>query len=402
MRSRFSVVLTLLIGTGLLVSSGPAQAEPVSEPMISVKSTTKLTGHGFGHGRGLSQYGAQGAALRGVQSAQIVNFYYPGTTVGSFTGEIRVLIGGDTDNDTVVLPTAGLAIADYGAGKAYKLPLNGAKLWKMFTSDGLTRVSYLSSAGWKRYALGGKSALTGVGEFRSSSYKLTLRTPAGDRKYRGALRYINQNTINRLSMESYLNGVVPLEMPASWRADALEAQSIAARSYAARELVDNPTRSYHVWDDPQYDQVYGGLSAEATKSNAAVAATSGIVRMYAGKPAFTEFSSSNGGWSSAGATQAYLVAQQDPYEKYSSNPNANWTVTLNAAALQKAYPQIGTLKWIQITERDGNGDWGGRVQGLKLIGSAGTKEFGTAAELDGVSKFRTVLGLRSTYFTVTG
>lgn len=400
MRSRFSVVLTLLICTAFLMP-GPAQADPVTEPLISVKTTTKLTGHGFGHGRGMSQYGAQGAALRSVQSHQIVNFYYPGTTVGSFSGEIRVLIGGDNDNDTVVLPTAGLAIFDYGVDTAYKLPLNGAKLWKLFTSDGLTRVSYLSATGWKRYALGGQGALVGVGEFRSSSYKLTLRTPDGDRKYRGALRYINQNTINRLSMESYLKGVVPLEMPASWRADALEAQSIAARSYAARELVDHLTRSYHVWDDPKYDQVYGGLSAEVAKSNEAVVATAGIVRMYGGKPAFTEFSSSNGGWSSAGATQAYLVAQQDPYEKYSSNPNATWTVSLNAATLEKAYPEIGTLKWIRITERDGSGEWGGRVQGLKLGGSNGTKVFGTAAELDGISKFRSVLGLKSTYFTIT-
>jgi len=399
MRSRFSVVLTLLISTTLLLP-GPAQAEPVDEPLYSVKSYTTLVGHGHGHGRGLSQYGAQGAALRGVKSAQILSFYYPGTTVGNFSGEIRVLIGGDNDNDTVVLPASGLTIFDYGVDVAYKLPSNGARLWKLFTSDGLTRVSYLSSTGWKRYALGGQSALAGVGEFRSSSYKLTLRTPTGDRKYRGALRYINQNTVNRLSVESYLKGVVPLEMPASWRAGALEAQSVAARSYAARELVDHPTRSYHVWDDPRYDQVYGGLSAEVLKSSEAVVATTGTVLMYDGKPAFTEFSASNGGWSSAGATQPYLVAKKDPFEQYSSNPNANWSVTLNAAALEKAYPEIGTLKFIRITERDGDGEWGGRVQGLKLGGTNGTKTFGTAAELDGISQFRSVLGLKSTYFTL--
>jgi stage II sporulation protein D len=399
MRSRFSVVLSLLISTTVLVSSGPAQAEPVTEPAITVTSTTKLTGHGFGHGRGMSQYGAQGRALGNWQSAQILEFYYPGTTVTQFVKEVRILITGDNDDDTVVVAKPGLSIADYGAKKAYKLPANGARAWKLFTSDGLTRVSYLSPTGWKRYALGGKSALSGVGEFRSSSYWLTLRTPAGDKSYRGALRYVFKNTVNRLSLESYLKGVVPTEMPASWRADALESQAVAARSYAAREMVDNPNRSYHVYDDTR-SQVYGGMGVEVAKSNDAVAATAGKVLYYAGKPALTQFSSSNGGWSVAGATQDYLVAQADPFDPNASNPHRSWTVALNAAALQKAYPAIGALQKIQVTERDGNGDWGGRVLGIKLVGSKGTKLFGTAAELPGMSEFRSVLGLKSTYFTV--
>ncbi len=400
MRLRATLASSLLVGAALLVPS-PGHAEPVSELPIAVKTTTKLVGQGFGHGRGMSQYGAHGAALRGIQSHQILKFYYPGTTSARFVREVRVLIGADTDDDTVVLAASGLSIADYGAGKAYQLPANGARAWKLFTSttDGLTRVSYLSSTGWKRYALGGKTALAGVGEFRSSRYILTLRTSAGDKKYRGAMRYINKNTVNRLSLESYLKGVVPTEMPATWRADALEAQAVAARSYAAREMVDNPNRSFHVYDDTR-SQVYGGLGVEVAKSNAAIVATAGTVLMYGGKPALTQFSSSNGGWSVAGATQAYLVAQADPYEQYSSNPNRSWTVPLNAAALQRAYPAIGTLQKIQVTERDGNGKAGGRVLGIKLVGSRGTKLFGTAAELPGMSEFRSVLGLKSTYFTV--
>lgn len=397
MRLRAALVCSLVVGAACAVPTSSAYAEPVSEPLITVTATTKISGQGFGHGRGMSQYGAQGAALRGVQSAQILETYYPGTTPTQFVREVRVLIAGDADDDTVVLAAPGLSIADYGAGKAYKLPANGARLWKLFTSEGVTKVSYLSASGWKRYALGGKSALAGVGEFRSASYVLTLRTKAGDKKYRGALRYVYQNTVNRLSLESYLKGVIPTEMPVTWRADALEAQAVAARSYAAREMLDNPNRSYHVYDDTR-SQVYGGLGVEAAKSNDAVAATAGTILMYAGKPALTQFSSSNGGWSVAGATQAYLVAQEDTFEQYSSNPNSSWTVALDAAALQRAYPAIGTLKQVQVTERDGNGDWGGRVLGIRLVGTKGSKLFGTAAELPGMSEFRSVLGLRSTYF----
>lgn len=398
MRLVVTLVCSLLICTALLMP-GPVQAATVSEPLITVKTTTKLTGKGFGHGRGMSQYGAQGAALRGVKSRDILRSYYPGATPTAWKSEVKVLITADNDKDTVVLPAVGLAIADYGAHKAYKLPDNGARLWKMFTSFGVTKVSYLTSDGWKRYAVGGKSALAGVGEFRSSSWKLTLRTPRGDRMYRGALRYMNQNTVNRLNVETYLRGVVPTEMPATWRQAALEAQSVAARSYAAREITDNPNRSFHVYDDTR-SQVYGGVAAERAKTNTAIAATAGTILTYEGKPALTQFSSSNGGWTVAGATQGYLVAKYDKFEQYSSNPNSTWTVPLNAAALQKAYPAIGTLKQIQVTERDGNGSWDGRVLGLRLVGTEGTKLFGTASHLPGMSVFRSVLGLRSTYFTV--
>lgn len=393
MRLRTTLVLSLLSSTALLMPGGPAQAKTVSEPLLSTSSPLTVVGHGYGHGRGLSQYGAQGAALRGVKSHQILASYYPGTTAEQFVREVRVLITGDNDDDLVVRAEPGLSIADYGAHKAYKLPDNGARLWKLFTSYGVTKVSYLSANdGWVRYALGGKPALDGVGEFRSSKYVLNLRTKSGDRKYRGAMRYIYKNTVNRLSLESYLKGVVPAEMPTHWRADALEAQSVAARSYAAREMVDNPNRSYHVYDDTR-SQVYRGIGSEARKSNLAIAETAGTILTYEGKPALTQFSSSNGGWTATGATQGYLVGKYDKFEQYSSNPNADWRVPVSTAALQRAYPAIGTLTGIQVLARDGNGDWGGRVTDIRLVGKSGEVTIGG-------SDFRSVLGLKSTYFTL--
>ena len=96
----------------MLVTAPPGQASrTVSESyVVPANGVLKLTGHGFGHGHGMSQYGAQGAALKGLTHRQILAFYYPGTTLGTTTGTIRVLISADTDSDVRVLPTSGLRV----------------------------------------------------------------------------------------------------------------------------------------------------------------------------------------------------------------------------------------------------------------------------------------------------
>jgi stage II sporulation protein D len=143
---------------------------------------------------------------------------------------------------------------------------------------------------------------------------------------------------------------------------------VAARSYAAHERAHST--SYYDICDTTSCQVYGGYDAEAAASNAAVKATRGRVVMYDGAPAFTQFSSSNGGWSSPG-TEPYLVAQPDPYEAASGNPYATWTTTVTTARIEKEWPSVGTLQHITIT-RDGHGDFGGRILTAELQGSAGS------------------------------
>ena len=95
----------------MLVTAPPGQASrTVSESYaVPANGELALTGHGFGHGHGMSQYGAQGAALKGLTHRQILAFYYPGTTLGTTTGTIRVLISADTDDDVRVLPAGGPA-----------------------------------------------------------------------------------------------------------------------------------------------------------------------------------------------------------------------------------------------------------------------------------------------------
>ena len=174
---------------------------------------------------------------------------------------------------------------------------------------------------------------------------LTLRVAGTTRDYRGALRLSSTNTVNVLGLDDYVKGVVPREMPASWEPAAVRAQAVAARTYAAFDRAAHPTRYYQTCDTTSC-QVYGGVGAEDSRGNAAVAATAGQVLTYGGKPAFTQFGSSSGGWLSAGS-QPYLVAKADPYDGHSGNPMHTWTTTLTRAAIQKAWPSLGTLKRVR-------------------------------------------------------
>ena len=103
-------VLTGILATALLLTAAPAEAAPKrkAESWATPGDTViTLTGHGYGHGHGLSQYGAQGAAQQGLTWGQIVQFYYPGTTVGRVSGRVRVLISADTTPDVQVVAKPG-------------------------------------------------------------------------------------------------------------------------------------------------------------------------------------------------------------------------------------------------------------------------------------------------------
>src|SRR5689334_23155851 len=192
----------------LLVVAPPSEASKTVSEAYTVPASGKLalTGHGYGHGHGMSQYGAQGAALKGLTYQQIVAFYYPGTTLGSATGSIRVLISADNDNDVRVVPASGLAVRPAASATSYALPTDlGATTWRLAVSGTSTVVQYYKTAwhNWKK--------LTGDVEFFRSSGALTLRVAGTTRTYRGALRLSNNNTVNVLPLDSYVRGVVPRE-----------------------------------------------------------------------------------------------------------------------------------------------------------------------------------------------
>lgn len=185
---------------------------------------------------------------------------------------------------------------------------------------------------------------------------------------------------------------MPEEIPALWHGEAVAAQSVAARTYAAFERNRPAARHYDLCDTTQC-QVYEGADAEHPASDAAIRSTKGQVLHHDGAPAFTQFSSSSGGWTAAGS-MPYLVAQEDPYDDFPGNRVHTWTHAISDSVIEKHWPGIGDLTAIEVTSRDGNGEWGGRVVDMAFIGDQGE------ARVSG-DTVRSVLGLRSSWFTFT-
>ena len=395
--SRPHPVLLLAASLSVLVTMGfppPASARAPELWDVPTAATITLTGHGFGHGHGLSQYGAEGAARAGLTYRQIIDFYYPGTTWSTLGGTIQVLLTGDTTNDVQVVAQPDMKVRSLASRRTWSVPANGARRWRMVgLAGGKTQVQFRKTGGWRTW-----KRFAGDGEFSARTGRLGLVTPGATKTYRGRLRSASarpgraaRDTVNVLSMESYLRGVVPLEIPALWSPDAVAAQAVAARTYAAAER-SHPNASHYEICDTTQCQVYGGYDAEHPAATAAVKATAKQVLTYDGRPAFTQFSASSGGWTSAGSAP-YLVAQEDPYDGWEGNKVHTWTVDLPDTAIEKHWPDMGDLTRIEVLARDGNGEWGGRVQDMALTFTGGTVT--TTGDT-----LRTYLGLRSTWFTV--
>ncbi|MDI6911730.1 SpoIID/LytB domain-containing protein [Nocardioides sp.] len=381
---------TPMLAAGALTVAGPAGAAEADVWSVPPTARVTIRGHGYGHGHGMSQYGAEGAARQGLTYRQIAKFYYPGTAWGTSKGRVTVLLTADTTDDLIVAARPGLTVRDTAGKGRTVLPDNGARRWRVAVGkDGVNRIAYRDRR-WHRWR-----ALEGQGEFYAGGDPVTLVTPSGERSYRGRLRVGvsatgDRVTVNDVGLESYLKGVVPLEIPASWSAEAVRAQAVAARTYASYERRHPQSRAYQLCDTWSC-QVYGGVDAEYPASNRAVDATAGAILTSDGAPAFTQFGSSSGGWTSAGSVP-YLPAKRDPYDGWSGNPVHTWTTTVDDTRLEQAWPAIGNLRRIAVTARDGNGDWGGRVRTIALRGSRGR------VVVSG-DTFRAVLGLRSTWVT---
>jgi SpoIID/LytB domain protein len=210
-----------------------------------------------------------------------------------------------------------------------------------------------------------------------------------------------QRTVNALSMEDYLLGVVPSESSASWGdlaggagMEELKAQAVAARSYAAAQS----RYAYAKICDTDACQVYLGRAVqdangyrdvEDRRSTAAVVATAGVVRATGGQVASTEFSSSTGGYTAGGR----FPAVPDDGDAISMNPHHTWDVTVSVSSVENAYSGIGSLVWLQVTQRNGLGDLGGRVVQVQIQGTTGV----TTTTGD---EFSARVGLRSNWFSV--
>lgn len=353
----------------LLVAAAPAQAD----------STFQIDGGGDGHGIGMSQYGAYGYALHGKDYRFILSHYYKGTTLGG-TNPLQIV--------RVLLATGSASFS--GASYAPHKKLDPKATYS---------VAVLADGSLGLFASTGKK----LGRFRaplSVGGKGPLHL-AGHGYYRGWLEFRPRagravQTVNALHLEDYVRGVVSYEMPASWSAEALKTQAVAARTYAITSNVNG--RGYQLYPDTR-SQMYGGVAAETRSTDAAVAATRGQVVTYKGQPAVTYFFSSSGGHTEnvenvwLGSTpEPWLKGVVDPYDGAGGNPYHHWTYDMTPAAAAAKLGSLvkGRLVGIAVTKRGVSP----RVVAAQVVGTGGrTTVTGPQLQSD--------FGLMSTYMSFT-
>ncbi|MEP7368013.1 MAG: SpoIID/LytB domain-containing protein [Dermatophilaceae bacterium] len=379
-----SLATSGLAATSLLAGTAPAQAATEEIYAAPASGSWTADGHGFGHGRGLAQWGAQAAALQGRTLDQILTFYYPGTTAASIGGPyVKVSLASYSPTTTVTIWSPENRPIRMGAINGETM--HAAGRWTVTASGQQVTAQ-------RRAVVNGPVletvTITGVLRFESlSEYGMVIAPPetptfssqtaSTGRWYRGDLRIEPQvagfNVTNSLPMESYLKSVVPRESPASWQPTALQAQAVAARAYAWYKVTTGSALC-----DSTACQVYYGrgdataagnlsYSWEDSRTDAAIAATAGRVQNYGTSVAMTEFSSSNGGWTTA-SSLPYQVAKPDPW--IGSAPDdtvTSWTSTLSVARVAQSCPgSVGTLRNLVVVARNGNGSFGGRVTQVRV------------------------------------
>jgi SpoIID/LytB domain protein len=361
-----AALLVLAVPTAAPARPGAAPATRAATPLFVV------SGHGWGHGVGLSQYGAYGYAKRGVGYRAILTHYYVGTTIGAAPlRRVRVLLAQGRPKLTIS-STADFKVTD-GTGVAHGVVAGKTTL------DSKLRLQVDGAAKAK--------ALPGPLTFAPGAAPLQLA-----RVYRGQIQVsvtgAKLQAVNVVGLEPYLNGVVPSEMPHSWLPEALKAQAVAARSYALSHLQSG---SFDLFSDTR-SQVYRGVAAEQPETNAAVQATAGQVVLYAGRVAKTFFFSTSGGRTMSaadawGTAIPYLLSVPDPYDSIS--PYHDWgPFAFSAAKLGKALRAPGRLLDVQTVTNSSS-----RVASVTAIGARGESSTTGPA-------VRRVLGLRSTWFSV--
>src|SRR5215208_1862920 len=367
----------LLLGLTLgLVAAAPAQADVV------------VSGRGWGHGIGLSQYGAYGyALLEGRDHAWILGHYYPGTALArTGTGSMRVLL-----RRTRTPKLCGVSRLRDASGR--RIRLSERRVYRLSTL-GATRLRVFDMT--RKRTRARVTAPVSITGGASWCLRGTADNGVRDGAYRGSASVVRDGrallVINRVGLESYLRGVVPSEMPAAWPPEALRAQAVIARSYALRGR--RPSSPYDVFADVR-SQVYGGLARETPSTSAAVSATRRKVVTYAGQVAQTFFFSTSGGRTAAneeiwgGTPIAYLRSVDDPHDDLS--PYHTWSVTFTEAQLRSKLRELGSgsFQRMRIASRTASG----RAATVEVTGEDAVVSVPAA-------RIQALLGLRSTWFDV--
>lgn len=382
----------------------PSPPAPAPAGPTTLDAVVTFSGRGYGHGVGMSQYGARGRALEGQSAATILAQYFRTAVPGSIPADsqIRVRVLKDFIASTA-RPLVFFARKDAWTidGVEGTFPRD-ARIQVVPTATttvgGVTRTTWLVTITDPTGAVL-RSAPTRSFRLRGSSPETRFQVwsrPSSYDTYRGVVRAFldtvkpRANVVNELPLESYLRGVVPAEMPSTWPTEALRAQSITARSFAARRL--RPGVSWYDVADDTTSQVYLGVRAEKPATDAAIAATAGVVLTSGATIANTLFHSTGGGAtednenvyvSASGAKVASAVTylrgsmdrRPDGTAYDGTSPYATWST--------RAYPieqlstwfasdprtNVGTLTALDLRRRGVSG----RLVSVALIGSLGTR-----------------------------
>lgn len=250
--------------------------------------------------------------------------------------------------------------------------------------------------------------LVGREKLRSEVLVIRPAAKAGElsldgRRYRGALELRHKSggltAVNIVPVDDYLRSVVPEEMPVDWPAEAIKAQSVAARSFALASRGRHASEGYDLCTTT-HCQLYTGTAAEKSASNAAIKATRGEVLTYGGKPIEALFHTDSGGMTENsedvwGSHVPYLRAVKDTPAK-----TMPWTKTISRANLERKLAAKGhdigkvrslALSPLAIGRSAKDRTASGRVKTMMVKGTKGT------ATLSGTT-WRSLLGLKSTLF----
>ena len=366
-------MLYALIGAGLaLAASATAgvRAPAPAAPAAVTATTFVVSGRGWGHGVGMSQYGALGFANEGRTYDEILRHFYTGAELGpAAIARVRVLVA-EAKGSVTVRSASPFRVRDV-FGRTYPLPAGVVELGPKL-----------------RVAVGGApTELTGPILFLPGTAPLEV-----DKPYRGQIAVSvtagKLDAVNVLGLEQYLQGVVAQEMPGSWPEEALKAQAVAARSYALARLVKG--KPFDLYADVR-SQVYGGIRGEHPRTTAAVQATKGEVMLWEGRPIDALFHSTSGGATLDaaevfGKPVPYLVGVEDPWSALS--PVHRWGPTPVAeATLRKGLKLRAPVTALKLTRGPS-----GRVSRVDVTaGPVSTRISG--------ADLRRAGGLRSTWIT---
>ncbi len=386
-----------------------------------------FTGRGWGHGVGMSQWGAWQAAKEGETFGDILAFYYPGTSLESIdpATELKVRLSANPPSSSALTfvqvdlkpsVTDAVLVKKSAAGEETEI-ISAGSFFNVFAEAGKVKIVTADGAQGP-FDLVELRPLTDDGRVA-----VQMRTSGSTYEYReywGKIRLQPGNgsadlwVYNFVPVDKYVRDIGEVDLGWAMRSqpdyapEAVKAQAVAARTYAVAK--NGATLS-----DGWQDQYYAGYRLEAKYPGLAEAAeqTAGLILTYGGKPASTYFSAHSGGyttdsaWGGSGSGLAYIVAQPDPWSLRappssvnSAGPGYNWTYTISPASLSgkvngglkdvstgKTF-DVGLLGRVEVASRD-TGDPGSHARTVRLTGSKGTA---TVA----ATSLKSLLGLRST------